>query len=174
MPEKKQVGTGAPGASEDGAQKKSRGRTATGAGTAGGATRSARATTAQTATPEAGRAASAGRGPGRAKKPDLKKDLREFASARPQGWDHQDWINFLEALQSRGHDVHDRDSIGLALEKERLDLALSGIKGVPAQKRKGLVERFGTTWKLRNAEVDEIAAAGVDRAVAERIKADLS
>lgn len=110
-----------------------------------------------------------------ARKSDLRKDLREFASARPHGWGHEDWINFLESLQSRGHDVRDRDAIGLALERERLDLALSGIKGVTAQKRKALVERFGTTWSLRNAGADEIASAGgVDRSVAERIKSDLT
>src|SRR5687768_16130568 len=65
----------------------------------------------------------------RTKQPDLKKDLRDFASGRPQGWGHDDWLNFLESLKSRGHDVADREAIGVALERERLDLALSGVKG---------------------------------------------
>src|SRR5690606_33332913 len=64
-----------------------------------------------------------GRGAGRsrsASKLDLQKDLREFASARPSGWSHGDWLTFLEGLSERGHNVADRDAIGLALEKERL------------------------------------------------------
>jgi hypothetical protein len=122
-----------------------------------------------------GRGAAGKSSGGRAKKPNLKADLREFASARPQGWGHEDWISFLESLQSRGHNVQDRDAIGLALEKERLDLALSGIKGITGPKRKALIERFGTTWTLRNASVDDIAsAAGIDRTQAERLKSELN
>lgn len=110
----------------------------------------------------------------RTRKPNLKKDLREFASARPQGWGHDDWIAFLEDLQRRGHDVRDRDAIGLALEKERLDLALSSVKGVTAPKRKALVERYGNAWNLRNAPADDVAAvAGIDREAADRLKSAL-
>lgn len=104
--------------------------------------------------------------------PDLRKDLRDFASARPQGWDHNDWLQFLEALQERGHNINDRDLIGMALEKERLDLALSGVKGVGPRRRAALVERYGNLWSLRNANPEEIAAvAGVKRDLAEEILA---
>ena len=106
---------------------------------------------------------------------DLRADLRDFAAGRPQGWGHDDWLNFLESLRGRGHDVRDHDAIGIALEKERLDVALSQVKGIGAQRRQALVDRFGTLWALRNADVDEIARlANIPRNVAERVKADLS
>ena len=110
----------------------------------------------------------------RTKQPDLKRDLRDFASGRPQGWGHDDWLNFLESLSNRGHDVADREAIGIALEKERLDVALGGIKGIGPQKRQALAEKYGTLWALRNAEPSEIArVAGVSQNVAERIRSEL-
>jgi hypothetical protein len=117
--------------------------------------------------------AKTGRG-GAARSPDLRRDLREFASARPSGWEHEDWLNFLETLQQRGHNVNDRDMIGRALERERLDLALSGVKGVGPQRRQALIEAFGTVWNVRNAEVERIAeVAKVPRTLAEQIKAGM-
>lgn len=108
-----------------------------------------------------------------ARQPDLKKDLRGFASARPEGWDHEDWIAFLESLQGRGHDIRDRDAIGLALERERLDLAVGKVKGVGPRRREALVDHYGNLWNLRNADPDEIATiAGVKREVAEKIRGE--
>lgn len=109
-----------------------------------------------------------------AKQPDLKKDLREFASARPQGWNHDDWLSFLESLEHRGHNISDREAIGVALEKERLHLALTGLKGIGPQKRQSLIEYYGNLWQLRHADPDEIARVGnLPRKDAERIKTDL-
>ncbi|MEX2583531.1 MAG: helix-hairpin-helix domain-containing protein [Gemmatimonadota bacterium] len=109
-----------------------------------------------------------------AKNPDLRKDLRDFASGRPTGWGHEDWLNFLESLRSRGHNVNDRDAIGLALERERLDLALNGVAGVGPQRRKSLVEKYDNVWTLRSADAGEIAkTAGIKRDLAEKIKAEL-
>lgn len=105
-------------------------------------------------------------------KGNLKKDLRDFASARPEGWNHDDWLGFLESLQNRGHNIQDREAIGLALEKERLDLALSGVKGMGPQRRSALIEKYGTLWKLRHADVSEIAAsANLPQSLAESVKA---
>jgi len=105
------------------------------------------------------------------KAPDLKKDLRDFASGRPQGWSHADWEAFLAHLSSRGHDTSNADAIGLALERERLALALQQVDGLSAQQVKTLANRFTTLWSLRNAEVEDIeAAAKIPRDVAERIK----
>lgn len=103
--------------------------------------------------------------------PDLKGALRDFASAMPHGWGHQDWINFLESLHERGHNINDRDAIGLALEKERLDLFLDSIRGVGPRRRAALIERYGTLWNVRNAEVEEIArVAKMPRSLAEEVK----
>jgi hypothetical protein len=121
-----------------------------------------------------GTGASSGAGQKRSKGPDLQRDLRDFASARPEGWGHDDWLNFLEALKSRGHDIHDREAVGIALEKERLDLVLAGTKGMGPQRRRALVERYGTLWNLRNADVEEIASeAKIPRSLAEQIKSQV-
>ncbi len=90
--------------------------------------------------------------------PALSRDLREFASARPEGWNHEDWIVFLESLRTRGHDIRDRDAIGVALEMERLDLVLSSVRGLGPQRRRALVDRYGTLWTLRAADPNEIAS----------------
>jgi hypothetical protein len=106
-----------------------------------------------------------------AKSPDLTRDLRDFAAARPQGWEHDDWESFLGHLRNRGHDTSNADAIGLALERERLALALQQIQGVGPQRVKSLTDRFTTVWNVRNADVEEIAsAARIRRDLAERIK----
>lgn len=112
---------------------------------------------------------------GSGKSRDLKKDLRDFASARPEGWSHEDWIRFLESLESRGHNIANRELIGIALEKERLDLALSGVRGLGPQRRSALIEKYGTVWNLRNADVDEVRAVGrLPAGLAEEAKAAVS
>jgi excinuclease ABC subunit C len=128
-----------------------------------------------TAKPDGGATRSGGTGASASKRPDLRTDLRNFAAAMPQGWNHEDWTNFLESLQSRGHDISDREAIGLALEKERLDLALSAVKGAGPQRRQALIARYGNVWSLRNADVAEIASAGgIPRSLAEQIKTAVS
>jgi hypothetical protein len=111
---------------------------------------------------------------GAGKSPDLTRDLRDFASGRPNGWDHSDWESFLEHLRGRGHDTSNADAIGLSLERERLALALGKVEGVGPQRVRALADRFTTLWSLRNAEVEEIAsAANIRRDLAERIKASV-
>src|SRR5690606_39391640 len=81
-----------------------------------------------------------------------------FASGRPQGWNHEDWIAFLESLRTRGHDTNDRNAIGIALENERLDIVLSSVRGLGPQRRRALVDRYGTLWTLRAADPHETAS----------------
>jgi hypothetical protein len=108
---------------------------------------------------------------GAGKRPDLTRDLRDFAAARPQGWEHGDWESFLGYLGERGHDTSNADAIGLALERERLALALQRVEGVGPQRVRALTDRFVTVWNMRNADVEEIAAiAKIRRDLAERIK----
>jgi hypothetical protein len=107
----------------------------------------------------------------RSNRTDLGNDLRDFAAGRPQGWNHEDWETFLGFLSERGHDTSNADAIGLALERERLALALSQVEGVGPRRMEALVDRFVTIWSLRNADVEEIAAtARIRRDLAERIK----
>lgn len=102
---------------------------------------------------------------------NLREDLRDFASARPEGWDHADWLSFLEHLRERGHGTDDPEEIGRMLESERLATRLEQVQGVGPRRVEALVSRFGTLWELRRASVEEVAAVpNVPRALAERIK----
>jgi hypothetical protein len=108
------------------------------------------------------------------KAPDLKKHLKDFASGRPQGWTHDDWESFLGHLQTQGHDTSNADAIGLALERERLSLALQQVDGLGPRRIKNLADRFTTVWSLRHADVEAIAeVANVRRDLAERIKSSV-
>jgi hypothetical protein len=103
--------------------------------------------------------------------PDLRRDLRDFASARPEGWDHRDWVSFLDHLRERGHDTSDPDGIGTALEQERLAVVLERIQGVGPARLRSLVEQFGSLWNLRQAGAEQIAnTTSVPRSLAERIQ----
>lgn len=102
--------------------------------------------------------------------PDLKKDLRAFADARPDGWGHDDWLRFLEDLGQRGHNINDRDAIGSMLERERLVLALEKVPGVGPRRVQTIADRYGYLWRLRETDADQLAReANVPRAVAERV-----
>jgi hypothetical protein len=101
---------------------------------------------------------------------DLQKALRDFAAARPNGWNHDDWENFLQELQSRGHNINDREQIGAMLEKERVAVVLGKVPGVGPQRVRSIADKFGSVWQLREAGPEAIAReAGVPRQLADRI-----
>ena len=119
----------------------------------------------------AARKSAAPRGRAGADVPDLRTDMREFASARPEGWDHSDWLSFLDHLKERGHDTSSPDDIGRQLERERLAVVLSGVRSLGPKRVEGLVGRFDTLWSMRRADVDEIAAVpGMNRSLAEKVR----
>jgi excinuclease ABC subunit C len=102
---------------------------------------------------------------------NLRADLREFASARPGGWNHDDWVGFLDHLRGRGHDVSDSDSVGVSLERERLAVHLEQIPGMGPRRVDALVNRYHTLYSLSHAGVDELAEVpGMNRALAERVR----
>ena len=106
---------------------------------------------------------------------DLRADLRAFASGRPQGWDHADWLAFLEHLRERGHETSDAEAIGKALERERLAVVLETVQGMGPKRVDSLVERFQTLWSLRHASVDAIASTpGMNLSLAEKVRQTLS
>ena len=116
------------------------------------------------------RAAAGTRAAGKKSAPDLRKDLRDFAGARPDGWGHEDWLKFLEDLQTRGHNINDRDAIGSMLERERLALALERIPGVGPQRVRSIADRYGYLWRLRETDADQLAReANVPKNVAEKV-----
>lgn len=111
------------------------------------------------------------RGGANPEKRDLRADLRDFAAARPEGWSHDDWLNFLDHLRERGHETGRPEEIGTMLENERLATVLEQVPGVGPRRVEALVGCFGTLWNLRQASVDDVAAVpSVPRALAERIK----
>ena len=105
------------------------------------------------------------------KGPDLREDLRAFVQARPAGWDHGDWVTFVDHLRERGHDTRDPDAIGLLLERERLWARLAAIQGMGPRRIETLVERYDTIWSAHHAEVDELATLpGMNRSLAEKVR----
>jgi hypothetical protein len=123
------------------------------------------------------KAAPAKKAPGRRAAPvaDLRTELRSFAVARPSGWDHSDWMTFLEHLGGKGHDVSDAEGIGRQLERERLSVVLSQVQGLGPKRVDALVGRYETLWSLRHADADEIARLpGMNRAIAEKVRQALA
>jgi hypothetical protein len=105
----------------------------------------------------------------------LKADLRAFASAKPGGWNHDDWVSFLAHLAERGHDTSNDAEIGARLERERLSVVLEGINGLGPRRVQSLVDRFHTLWSMRRAHPQEIAAvSGMTRPLAERVAQELA
>jgi hypothetical protein len=103
-------------------------------------------------------------------RPSLRKDLRDFISEHPEGWDHDAWLGLVDHLREHGHDVADTDAIGSTLERERLEQMLQKIPRLGAQRVRLLTERFGTLWSLRRADTDEVAqAANIPQSLAARI-----
>jgi hypothetical protein len=100
----------------------------------------------------------------------LQADLRDFAIARPAGWNHDDWVAFLGHLSERGHDVSDHGAVGIRLERERLAVALEAIEGLGPKRVQSLVDRFQTLWSMRQADAAAIAGTpGMTRPLAERV-----
>lgn len=103
----------------------------------------------------------------------LQADLRAFAIARPSGWNHEDWLGFLDSLRQKGHDLSAPQEIGSRLERERLGVVLSGIQGIGPKRVDALVNQFHTLYSARHASVEEFAGAGLPRADAERVLREL-
>jgi hypothetical protein len=115
--------------------------------------------------------AGGGRGRAAAGGGDLRSDLREFISSRPEGWSHDDWTGLLGRLGERGHDVSNPDQVGMALERERLASVLERVEGLEGHQVEALTDRFQTLWSFRHASTDDVAStAGIDPGLAERAK----
>lgn len=135
------------------------------AGGASGASRAGISTTEPTAGTRARRAA-----PAKSNGSDLRSDLREFAKGRPDGWNHEEWLGFIEHLRGKGHNINDQEAIGSMLERERIGVLLEKVPGLGAQRIRSLSEAFGNVWRLREADADEIArTAKLPRDVAQRV-----
>jgi hypothetical protein len=103
---------------------------------------------------------------------DLASEMERFVEEHPNGWDHDGWTGFLTHLANEGHDVWDRDGIGLGLERVRLVQVLNRmeVKGLGLKRTEAIADHFGTLWNLMCASSEEVArATGIPRALAEQI-----
>ena len=97
--------------------------------------------------------------------------IEQFVASHPDGWGHEEWAGFLDALRATGQDVSDEAAIGLAVERARLAATLGQVKSVGPQRIKVIIDRYETIWSLRSAPVEELASATkIPLAIAERIK----
>jgi hypothetical protein len=89
----------------------------------------------------------------------IRDQLTAFVEDHPDGWDHAEWVGFLQALDQQGIDVSDPDDLGLKLENTRLswELQRRAVPGLGPKRIDAVVGRFGTLWSLRQATPDEIA-----------------
>jgi hypothetical protein len=109
------------------------------------------------------------------KGPDLQADLRDFVTARPSGWGHEDWLAFLDHLRERGHDTSDPEAIGRMLERERLASMLERVQGMGPRRVAAVADRYETAYSCAQGDVDEIAALpGMNRSLAEKVRQALN
>jgi hypothetical protein len=94
----------------------------------------------------------------RTRRDGIRIELADFVQAHPKGWGHDDWQSFIDGLQRRGFNVDDADSIGLALEKERVRRHLSEVSGLGPKRLEALIDRFPRLWDLENASVEDLAS----------------
>ena len=113
-------------------------------------------------------------GNGLAARSELGEELRGFVGGHPQGWGHDDWLQLLEHLRARGHEIHDPDAVGAMLERVRLTARLESVQGIGPRRIGTLSDRYGSVWNLRQADVDDVVrSARIPRALAERIRGAL-
>ncbi len=90
----------------------------------------------------------------------LDTELKDFVGGHIHGWSHGDWDRLLSDLAAEGHDVSDRDLVGLRLERAHILATLERLelKGVGVKRRERLADHFPTLWALRHATVEDLAA----------------
>ena len=89
----------------------------------------------------------------------MRQHLIDFVQAHPDGWGHQDWLELLADLEQKGFEVQNADAVGLELENVRLaeELRRQEVPGLGPKRIDAVVDRFGTLWSLRQAQVEEVA-----------------
>lgn len=89
----------------------------------------------------------------------MEQQLRAFIETHPGGWSHDNWVGLLDELERNGVDVSDSDALGIKLENERLawELDRLDVSGLGPRRTATIVERFGTWWRLRHTNAEELA-----------------
>lgn len=166
------------GAAEGGAKKGGAAKSAGGAMKSAGAKKSAGsgggAQAAAKKAPAKGGAGGGGRksaGGGAAGGGAMQGALRQFVQSHPHGWGHDEWVDLVNRLGAEGHDIQDRDSVGMMLENERMRHHLEQVDGLGSKAMDALVSRYGTMWNLQRADAAELESVpGVSPDVARRLR----
>jgi len=89
----------------------------------------------------------------------MQEHMDAFIEAHPYGWGHDEWLGLLADLEEAGVDVSDVEAIGYELENQRLawELQRLEVPGLGPKRIDAVVDRFGTFWSLKHAEVDDVA-----------------
>lgn len=106
----------------------------------------------------------------------LDKEIQAFVGQHPDGWGHGEWLSFLHRLHDHGIEVSDPDSVGLALEKERIRSTLRGfaVKGLGPKRVEAIADGFGTFHELRSADATGMAGrAGIPLKLAQEVMKNL-
>jgi len=87
-------------------------------------------------------------------------ELTAFVNTHSQGWGQDEWLGLLHHLGTSGFDVSDPDSIGLELERARVQSVLkqSGIKGLGPKRIESIATEFSFLPQLRDTDPKELAA----------------
>lgn len=104
----------------------------------------------------------------------MDKHLNAFIETHPEGWNHEQWISLLVAMEQDGIDVEDQGAIGLELESRRLaaELRRRAVPGLGPKRIDAVVDRFGTLWSLQHAEAEDLAELKtISGALAEKVVA---
>ena len=90
----------------------------------------------------------------------LTAQLREFVTEQEGNWYDRDWVRLLDRLEAQGIEVEDVDSLGLALESERLRWVLerAKIRGLGPKRIATVVDHYPSIWHLRRARPEDVAA----------------
>jgi excinuclease UvrABC nuclease subunit len=102
----------------------------------------------------------------------LEKEIQSFVGQHPEGWGHGEWLSFLHHLRDEGLEISNPDSIGLALEKERVRSALRGIaiRGLGPKRVESIADGFGTFHELLSVDARGLAGrTGIPMKIAQEV-----
>lgn len=106
----------------------------------------------------------------------MSTDIQAFVRDNMEGWNHDEWMGFIQHLGESGYDVSDQDGIGLTLEQERLRSLLRnwGVKGLGPKRIEALTYAYASLENMKGTDGPGIAErTGLPKQVAKEVAARL-
>jgi hypothetical protein len=100
------------------------------------------------------------------------REVRAFVHAHRDGWNHNEWLGFIDHLRVLGCESPDLDQVGLTLEKERIRALLSnsGIRGLGPKRIEAIAEEFSSWNQLLEADPSDLSSrTGVPFGIAREV-----